>query len=49
MFFFFYFMTALFEAFLSATPVDRARPGKLVFKVIASKVSNYLVVETSNE
>ena len=27
----------------------RARPGELVFKVIASRASNYLVVETSNE
>jgi len=29
--------------------IDRVRPGELVFKVIASKASNYLVVETSNE
>jgi len=29
--------------------LDRARPEELVFKVIASKASNYLVVETSNE
>jgi len=29
--------------------VARVRPGELVFKVIASKASNYLVVETSNE
>jgi|GEM_PF-4090210 len=35
--------------FLKKRSLDRARPGELVFKVIASKASNYLVVEISNE